>query len=78
MNQDKYIRTIQDLEKVGAKWWPDEVKNEAANNSMLQYLLNTQDKFISLLTLAEQKMSSNYLISLRLLIFLSIFSSSIS
>lgn len=55
MNQDKYIRTIQDLEKVGAKWWPDEVKNEAANNSMLQYLLNTQDKFISLLTLAEQK-----------------------
>lgn len=54
MNQDKYIRTIQDLEKVGAKWWPEEVKKEAANNSMLQYLLDTQDKFISLLTLAEQ------------------------
>lgn len=55
MNQDKYIRTIQDLEKVGAKWWPEEVKKEAANNSMLQYLLDTQDKFISLLILAEQK-----------------------
>lgn len=55
MNQDKYIRTIQELEKVGAKWWPEEVKEEAANYSMLQHLLDTQDKFISLLTLAEQK-----------------------
>lgn len=53
MNQDKYIRTIQELEKTGAKWWPDEVKKEAANNSMLQHLLDTQDKFISLLVLAE-------------------------
>lgn len=55
MNQDKYIRTIQELEKTGAKWWPEEVKKEAANNSMLQHLLDTQDKFISLLVLAERE-----------------------
>lgn len=54
MENDKYIRTIQELEKLGAKWWPEEVKQEAANASILQYLLNTQDKFISLLTLANK------------------------
>lgn len=54
MGNDKYIRTIQELEKLGAKWWPEEVKQEAANASILQYLLNTQDKFISLLTLSNK------------------------
>ena len=28
MDNDKYIRTIQELEKVGSKWWPKEVKEE--------------------------------------------------
>lgn len=46
MDNDKYIRTIQELGKVGSKWWPKEVKEEAEKMSVLQYLLDTQDKFI--------------------------------
>lgn len=32
MDTDKYIRTIQELEEVGSKWWPDEVRKEAEKN----------------------------------------------
>ena len=55
MNDDRYLRSIKDLEKVGCKWWPKEVRDEAMKVSILQYLLNTQEKFISLLTLADSK-----------------------
>jgi len=54
MNDDKYLRSIKDLEKVGSKWWPKEVREEAMKVSILQYLLDTQEKFISLLTLADR------------------------
>lgn len=27
MNDDKYLRTIKDLEKVGCKWWPKEARD---------------------------------------------------
>lgn len=54
MDHDKYIRTIQELEAVGSKWWPEEVKREAEEMSILQYLLDTQSKFISLLNLADR------------------------
>ena len=37
MDHDKYIRTIQELEAVGSKWWPEEVKREAEEMSILQY-----------------------------------------
>ncbi len=53
MNDDKYIRSIKDLEQVGCKWWPKEVRDEAMKVSILQYLLDTQEKFISLLTLSD-------------------------
>lgn len=53
MNDDRYLRSIKDLEKVGSKWWPKEVREEAMKVSILQYLLDTQEKFISLLTLAD-------------------------
>ena len=55
MNDDKYLRTVEDLEKVGCKWWPKEVREEAMKVSILWYLLDTQEKFISLLTLADSK-----------------------
>lgn len=29
MNDDKYLREISDLEQVGCKWWPKEVREEA-------------------------------------------------
>lgn len=53
MDDARYLRTIKDLEKVGCKWWPKEVRKEALKVSILQYLLDTQEKFISLLTLAD-------------------------
>ena len=31
MNDDRYIRSVKELEKVGCKWWPKEVRNEAMN-----------------------------------------------
>ena len=54
MNDDRYVRTIKVLEQVGCKWWPKEVRDEAMKVSILQYLLDTQEKFISLLTLADR------------------------
>lgn len=54
MNDDRYLRTIKELEQVGSKWWPKEVRKEAMKVSILQYLLDTQEKFISLLTLADR------------------------
>lgn len=54
MSDDKYLRSIKDLEKVGCKWWPKEVRDDAFKVSILQYLLDTQEKFISLLTLADK------------------------
>ena len=44
MNDDRYLRSIKDLEKVGSKWWPKEVREEAMKVSILQYLLDTQEK----------------------------------
>ena len=55
MNDDKFLRTVKDLEQVGSKWWPKEVRDEAMKVSILQYLLDTQEKFISLLTLADSR-----------------------
>lgn len=53
MNDDKYFRSVKELEQVGCKWWPKEVRDEAMKVSILQYLLDTQEEFISLLTLAD-------------------------
>jgi hypothetical protein len=54
MNDDRYLRSIKELEEVGCKWWPKEVRDEALKVSILQYLLDTQEKFISLLILADR------------------------
>ena len=55
MNDNRFLRSIKELEEVGCKWWPKEVRDEAMKVSILQYLLDTQEKFISLLTLADSK-----------------------
>lgn len=54
MNDDRYLRSIKDLEEVGSKWWPKEVREEAMKVSILQYLLDTQDDFISVLKLSDK------------------------
>ncbi|MEG0835435.1 MAG: hypothetical protein RR413_08315 [Christensenellaceae bacterium] len=55
MNEDKFERTIDELESHACKWWPKEVREEALKISVLQTLLDTQEKFISILKLAEKK-----------------------
>lgn len=54
MSDDKYIRTIDELENLACNWWPAEVREEAQKMSILQYLLDTQEKFISILKLADK------------------------
>lgn len=54
MNDDRFLRTVKDLEEVGCKWWPKEVREEAMRVSILQYMLETQEKFISILTLSDK------------------------
>lgn len=43
MNDDRYLRSIKDLEKVGCKWWPKEVRDEAMNalSPVSKWLLRT-------------------------------------
>lgn len=54
MSDDKFIRTIDDLENLACNWWPVEVREEALKMSILQYLLDTQERFISILQLADK------------------------
>lgn len=54
MNEDKYERTIDELEMRACKWWPKEVRDEALEISVLQILLDTQERFISILKLADK------------------------
>lgn len=54
MNEDRYERTIDELETHACKWWPREVRTEAQAFSVLQTLLDTQEKFISILKLANK------------------------
>ena len=43
MNDDRYLRSIKDLEKVGNKCWPKEVREEAMNvlSPVSKWLLRT-------------------------------------
>lgn len=54
MNEDRYERTIDELETHACKWWPKEVREEAQKISVLQILIDSQEKFISLLKLANR------------------------
>jgi len=39
MNDDRYLRSIKDLEKVGSKWWPKEVKSYEIDEDFFNSLL---------------------------------------
>lgn len=39
MNDDKYERTLEELEKHAGKWWPREVREEADKISILHTLI---------------------------------------
>ena len=59
MNEDRYERTIDELEPRACKWWPKEVRDEAQEISVLQTLLDSQERFISILKLADKHNPSN-------------------
>ena len=53
-NDDRFERTLDELEEHACKWWPKEVREEAQRISILQTLLDTQERFISIMKLADK------------------------
>lgn len=59
MNDDRFERTIEELEQHACKWWPREVREEAQKISILHTLLDSQERFISILKLADKHNANN-------------------
>lgn len=57
--EDKYVRSMAELEKYACMWWPKEIRDYADKLSILQTLLDTQEKFISILKLADRENSDS-------------------
>lgn len=55
MNEDRYERTIDELEAHACKWWPAELREVEQSLSNLPVLLETQDRFIAILKLASKE-----------------------
>jgi len=49
MTRISYRRTVEELEKVASKFWPQELSQQEAELSIIPKLLDTQDDFISIL-----------------------------
>lgn len=49
----KYKRSLQELREKAVRYWSQDMLKEAGEASILPLLLKTQDKFISILTLAD-------------------------
>jgi len=47
-----YKRSLSELEAYAVKWWPDELKKTAAKASIIPTLIETQDDFLSILTIS--------------------------
>ena len=54
MRDSRFQRTIEELEPHACKWWPREVREEPQKISVLHTLLDTQEKFLSILKLADR------------------------
>ena len=52
-NDARFERTIDELEVHACKWWPPELREAEKQLSLLPVLLETQDRFISILKLAN-------------------------
>jgi len=48
-----YVRTLEELRAHAVLSWPQVLRDRAAESSVLPLLLETQDKFISALSLAD-------------------------
>ena len=47
------MREIQDLENKALKFWPQDISDKEKNSSIIPKLIETQDKFISLLNISD-------------------------
>ena len=47
------MRDIQDIENKALKFWPQEISDKEKNSSIIPKLIETQDKFISLLNISD-------------------------
>lgn len=47
------MRDIQDLENKALKFWPQEISDTEKNSSIIPKLIETQDKFVSLLNISD-------------------------
>ncbi len=47
------MRDIQDLENKALKFWPQDISDTEKNSSIIPKLIETQDKFISLLNISD-------------------------
>lgn len=52
--EDKYVRTMEQLEKYACKWWPKEIREYAERLSILHTLLDSQEDFICILKLIDR------------------------
>jgi len=50
MSNNHYRRSVEDLEKVASKFWPDEISEKEAQISIIPLLTETQDTFVSILS----------------------------
>ena len=51
----KYNRNLEELEDRACKWWPENLIAIEKESSIIPILIETQDRFISILTLASQE-----------------------
>ncbi len=49
----KFARSLEELRKKAVLFWPQEIVEREASLSILPLLLKTQEKFISILNLAD-------------------------
>lgn len=49
VDRTKYQRTVEELEKVASKFWPDELSALEANLSVIPLLLKTQEQFLNII-----------------------------
>ncbi len=57
-----YRRTFTELEKVASKFWPLELSEKEAELSVIPILLETQDKFISILSVGASSIEKLFTI----------------
>jgi len=50
----QYAKNITELEKNAVMWWPEHLKKEAANISVIPMLLDSQEDFIAILRLCDK------------------------